>query len=89
MRELESEKKIHGGPLTEIRSIDREKLPSANPMTGQVAIPGQADVFDKKARYSVRIDPIRQELKDLDISHMTPLEAMNTLYAMIVKAKEE
>ena len=89
LRELESKKRIHGGPLTEISSIDREKLPSSNPMPGQVELSGQTDIFDKKARYSVRIDPIRQELKDLDISHMTPLEAMNTLYAMILKAKED
>ena len=83
LRELESERKIHGGPLSEVLAGDQDKLPSADPMQGQLAL------FDKKARYSVRIDPIRQELKDMDITHMTPLEAMNTLYAMISKAREE
>ena len=89
LRELESERKIHGGPLSEVLHPDSEKLPSPDPMQGQVDIPGLPDIFDRKVRYSMRIDPIRQELKDLDISHMTPLEAMNTLYAMILKAKEE
>lgn len=83
LRELESERKIHGGSLGEVLAGDQDKLPSADPMQGQLAL------FDKKARYSVRIDPIRQELKDMDITHMTPLEAMNTLYAMISKAREE
>ena len=83
LRELESERKIHGGPLSVVLAGDQDKLPSADPMQGQLAL------FDKKARYSVRIDPIRQELKDMDITHMTPLEAMNTLYAMISKAREE
>ena len=83
LRELESERKIHGGPLSEVLAGDQDKLPSADPMQGQLAL------FDKKVRYSMRIDPIRQELKDMDITHMTPLEAMNTLYAMISKAKEE
>lgn len=83
LHELESERKIHGGPLSEVLAGDPDKLPSADPMKGQL------ELFDKKARYSVRIDPIRQELKDMDITHMTPLEAMNTLYAMISKAREE
>ncbi|MEI8198557.1 MAG: DNA mismatch repair protein MutS [Eubacteriales bacterium] len=82
LHELESERKIHGGPLSEVLAGDPDKLPSTDPMKGQL------DIFDKKARYSVRIDPIRQELKDMDITHMTPLEAMNTLYAMISKARE-
>lgn len=83
LHELESERKIHGGPLSEVLAGDPDKLPSADPMKGQL------ELFDKKARFSVRIDPIRQELKDMDITHMTPLEAMNTLYAMISKAREE
>jgi len=83
LRELESERKIHGGPLSEVLDPDTEKLPSTDPMRGQL------ELFDKKARYSVRMDPIRQELKELDITHMTPLEAMNTLYAMISKARED
>jgi len=82
LHELESERKIHGGPLIEVLAGDPDKLPSNDPMKGQL------ELFDKKARYSVRIDPIRQELQDMDITHMTPLEAMNTLYAMISKARE-
>ena len=82
LRELEAEKKIHGGPLTEVLNPDKDNLPSPDPMQGQF------ELFDKKAKYSVRVDPIRRELMDIDISHMTPLEAMNTLYAMIMKAKE-
>jgi len=82
LHELESERKIHGGPLSEVLAGDPDKLPSNDPMKGQL------ELFDKKARYSVRIDPIRQELQDMDITHMTPLEAMNTLYAMISKARE-
>ena len=89
LKELESEKKIHGGPLTGLVSPGRDNMPSPDPMPGQVDLAGHSDIFDSKARYSVRIDPIRQELKDLDISNMTPLESMNTLYAMILKAKEE
>ncbi len=83
LRELESERKIHGGPLSEVLSSAEDKLPSSDPMQGQM------ELFDRKARYPVRIDPIRQELKEIDISHMTPLEAMNTLYALISKAQEE
>lgn len=83
LRELESERKIHSGPLSEVLAGDPDKLPSTDPMQGQLAL------FDKKSKYSIRIDPIRQELKDLDITHMTPLEAMNTLYAMISKARED
>ena len=83
LHELESERKIHGGPLSEVLACDTDKLPSIDPMQGQI------ELFDKKARYSVRTDPIRQELKELDITHMTPLEAMNTLFVMISRAREE
>ena len=52
-------------------------------------IEGQLELFAKKTKYSLREDPIRLELRDLDISKMTPLEAMNVLYALIEKSRPE
>jgi len=83
LHELENERRIKGGPLSDVLSADEEKLPSTEPMQGQL------ELFEKKPKYSLRIDPIRQELRELDITHMTPLEAMNSLYAMISKARED
>ena len=95
LQELESERKIRGGPLSEVLQNKDESNLSSFPMPGQLDISqapqkdGVLSVFNRKAQYSVRVDPIRLELQNLDISQMTPLEAMNTLYAMIIKAKEE
>ncbi len=82
LRELEKERKIRGAPLTEILGEENGQI-LEKPMVGQL------DLFDKKPSFSKRMDPIRQELLELDISNMTPLEAMNLLYAMIAKAKGE
>lgn len=80
---LEKERRIKGEPVRPVEyDAFGEVLPSTEPMEGQMAL------FEK-TKYSERTDPIRRELLDLDISHMTPLEAMNSLYALISKAREE
>ena len=83
LKELESERKIHGGIMSEVLHNSDRDLSATEPMTGQLGF------LEKKTKYSVRMDPIRQELIDMDISHMTPLESMNILYAMISRAREE
>lgn len=50
---------------------------------------GQVDFFHDSPVFSQMEDPIRTDLKDMDISKMTPLEAMNILYKLIEKAKCE
>lgn len=81
---LEKEKRIEGAPLSVLPgSEEEERLPSPEPMSGQI------ELFDRKPKYTVREDPIRQELRDIDISKMTPLEAMNMLYALISRVREE
>ena len=54
-----------------------------------VRLEGEVSLFRHKPEFSERIDPIRQELQDMDISNMTPLEAMNILYNLIGRAKED
>jgi len=49
---------------------------------------GQMDLFLQKPDFKERIDPIRTELLQLDISNITPLESMNILYTLIGKANE-
>ncbi len=83
LRQLESERQIQGGIFSKVLKTGDDGQYTAEPMAGQLAL------FDKKTQYSQRTDPIRQELMDMDISHMTPLEAMNSLYALISKAREE
>lgn len=80
---LEKEKHIQGAPIHDHIDIDGDILPSADPMAGQL------DLFAKKTKYSMREDPIRRELRELDISKMTPLEAMNVLFAFIEKSKSD
>jgi DNA mismatch repair protein MutS len=80
---LEKERRIKSEPVHTAQGDNTDDiLPSPEPMEGQMAL------FEK-TRYSERTDPIRRELMELDISHMTPLEAMNSLYALISRAKEE
>ncbi len=78
---LEKEKRIQGAPIHDHFDSSDTTLPSADPMVGQL------ELFAKKTKYSMRENPIRQELRDLDISKMTPLEAMNVLYSFIEKSK--
>lgn len=78
---LEKDKRIKGAPIHDHLSEIDINMPSAEPMEGQM------ELFAPKKKYSMREDPIRRELRDLDISKMTPLEAMNVLYAFIEKSK--
>ena len=53
---------------------------------GELPMEGQIPIFSAPGN-SVHTDSIRTELRDLDISRLTPLEAMNILYSFIEKAK--
>ena len=79
---LEQEKRIAGAPISERFTEEGEPV-GVDPMEGQLAL------FPAKSSYSKREDSIRSDLRSLDISQMTPLEAMNTLYAFIEKAKDK
>ncbi len=82
--ELEKEKRIHSGVMASTLS-DQESsvILSADPMNGQI------DIFSNKPVFTKREDPIRLELQSLDITNMTPFEAMSMLHALIIKAQEE
>lgn len=58
-----------------------DAIDSIRPMPGQIKLDPGGKQFSKA-------DPLRSELANLDISMMTPLEAMNMLYVLIEKAKE-
>ena len=53
---------------------------------GELPMEGQIPIFSAPGS-SAHTDSIRTELRDLDISRLTPLEAMNILYSFIEKAK--
>jgi DNA mismatch repair protein MutS len=55
---------------------------SSIPMNGQLDIFTARNAFERK-------DPIREELKTIDISKMTPLESLNYLYALIDRVNKE
>lgn len=55
---------------------------SSTPMNGQLDIFTARNAFERK-------DPIREELKTIDISRMTPLESLNYLYALIDRVNKE
>ena len=50
-------------------------------------ISGQIPLFTPAASSSADSNSLRSELANLDISRITPLEAMNILYSLIEKAK--
>ena len=55
----------------------------------EAVIPGQDNIFNPDNVYYRREDPIRNALKDIDITRVTPLEAMNLLYGFIDTVKRE
>lgn len=71
-----------------------KKIEAATPGSDEmentaIPLPGQMTLFSNSTDRAAKIDPIREELARLDISKMTPLEAMNILYAMIERVKED
>ena len=53
----------------------------------EAPLSGQLPIFAPKGSSSSGSDNLRNELVNLDISTITPLEAMNILYSLIEKAK--
>ena len=53
------------------------------------AAPAQTPADDQISFYDLGADEIRQELRDLDLNTITPLEAMNLLYKLQKKVKEQ
>ncbi len=60
---------------------DREKKHDANADAGSSGSKG-ADVVSDSASVSPELEEAMQYLKSLDVDHMTPLDAMNTLYEL-------
>ena len=52
-------------------------------------ISGQLPIYTPSYGSVRETDSLRQELASMDISKITPLEAMNILYSFIEKAKGE
>ena len=77
LSELEKTKKL----AITYENADNEDARFEAPLSGQLPI------FAPKEGYKNDSDSLRQELADMDISRITPLEAMNILYALIEKAK--
>ena len=77
LSELEKMKKM----AITYESSEGEEERFESPMSGQLPI------FAPKDGYKNDSDSLRQELADMDISRITPLEAMNILYSLIEKAK--
>lgn len=82
LKELEKTKKLQSSPIGSGDHDISDELFYDNPMHGQMEIAVDPSQFIKE-------DPIRRQLSMLDISHMTPLESMNLLYALISQAKSD
>jgi len=55
----------------------------------EAELPGQDSIFNPDNVYYRKEDSIRSALRDIDISRVTPLEAMNMLYSLIDTVKKE
>lgn len=72
-----------------LTELDRKKmqLSYAEEEGFDAPMSGQIPIFSANRENTVASDSIRTELINLDISRLTPLEAMNILYSFIEKAK--
>lgn len=82
LNELEKSKKLRGTPIGTDNNDIIDEMSTDIPMHGQMEISVDRPQFRKA-------DAIRQQLSSLDITHMTPLESMNLLFALISQAKSE
>lgn len=55
----------------------------------EAELPGQDSIFNPDNVYYRKEDSIRSALREIDISRVTPLEAMNMLYSLIDTVKKE
>ena len=60
---------------------------SASPQHKAVAKPDEVDLNQMSIFDTVKDDDIIKELGDLELSSMTPIDALNTLYRMQMKLK--
>lgn len=81
LRELERTKIMHIDPIGKSGDINEIDMHSDLPMRGQMELNATSHSF-------VKTDPLRTELASTDITGLTPLEAMNLLYALINKAQK-
>ena len=64
-----------------------EELASASPQHKAVAKPDEVDLNQMSIFDTVKDDDIIKELGDLELSSMTPIDALNTLYRLQTKLK--
>jgi len=60
-----------------------EKIPTAK------AMPGQESLFNPESVFYQREDKLRKQIRDIDITKITPLEAMNILYELTEMVDKE
>ena len=65
-----------------VKDLTMQKKPKAKPVHYDEVDMAQMSLFD-----TVQDDDIIQELSELDISNMTPMDALNTLYRFQGKVK--
>ncbi|MBR3058738.1 MAG: DNA mismatch repair protein MutS [Clostridiales bacterium] len=76
--------------LTELENMKKMSITYASGEEGfEAPLSGQLPIFAPKETVSTVNDTLRADLVNMDISTITPLEAMNILYSLIEKAKGE
>lgn len=72
-----------------LAELDKKKMQLSYTQDNDFESPmeGQIPIFSANHSQTMATDSIRTELRNLDISRLTPLEAMNILYSFIEKAK--
>ncbi|MBR2750286.1 MAG: DNA mismatch repair protein MutS [Clostridiales bacterium] len=74
--------------LSELENMKKMSLTYTSGAEGfEAPLSGQLPIFAPKGTTSNGSDSLRSELVNLDISTITPLEAINILYSLIEKAK--
>ena len=66
-----------------------EGAPGGGTQLSSAAIPGQESFFNPENVLYQKEDKIRAMIKDLDVSRLTPIEAMNILYELHTMVKGE
>ena len=80
--------------LSELERIGTFKVNNKETENGQVlpsaaAMPGQESLFNPENVYYRKEDKLRKALRDIDVTKITPLEAMNILYGLTELLEQE
>jgi DNA mismatch repair protein MutS len=66
-----------------------EETPGDGTQLSSAAMPGQESFFNPESVLYQKEDKLRAMIRDLDVSRLTPIEAMNILYELNSMVKGE